>query len=81
MADDLFNVSGNNQLFSLDIEFRRYRKRLRSVLEAAFSTHRETEPMLFRGCYFTATGAPPASKRSRPVSYVVPRGRILAEHQ
>lgn len=80
MADDLFNVSGNNQLFSLDIEFRRYRKRLRSVLEAAFSTHRETEPMLFRGCYFTATGAHTREQAFTAGLLRGPRGRILAEH-
>jgi type VI protein secretion system component VasK len=80
MADDLFNVAGNNQLFSLDIEFRRYRKRLRSVLEAAFSTHRETEPMLFRGCYFTATGANTREQAFTPGLLRGPRGRILVEH-
>ena len=62
MADDLLNQAGNNQLFSLDLEFRRYRKRLRSVLEAAFATHRETEPVLFRGCYFMATGNNPGEQ-------------------
>lgn len=80
MADDLLNVAGNNQLFSLDIEFRRYRKRLRSVLEAAFSTHRETEPMLFRGCYFAATGAIPREQAFTPGLLRGPRGRILVEH-
>ena len=70
MSDDLLNQAGNNQLFSLDIEVRRYRKRLRSILEAAFSTHRETEPILFRGCYFTATGGEPAraSVHGRPLA-------------
>ena len=80
MADDLLNQAGNNRLFSLDHEFRRYRKRLRALLEAAFSTHRETEPVLFRGCYFTGDGARAARAGLRRRPLPRPRGRIFAEH-
>jgi type VI protein secretion system component VasK len=80
MAEDLLNQAGNNRLFLLDHEFRRYRKRLRAVMEAAFSTHSGTEPILFRGCYFLATG-----KAAREQAFVAgllrgPRGRIFADH-
>lgn len=80
MADDLLNQAGNNQLFSLDYEFRRYRRRLRAVLEAAFSTHRETEPVLFRGCYFLASGADTREQAFSAGLLRGPRGRILADH-
>ena len=57
MAEDLFNQAGNQRLFGLDQEFRRYRMRLRSLIEVAFSTPPEADPPPFRGCYFAATGA------------------------
>ena len=62
MVEDLNNTAGNAQLFTLGGEFRRYRKRLRAILEAAFSTMHVTDPVLFRGCYFIATGAEPAEQ-------------------
>lgn len=80
MADDLLNQAGNNQLYLLDHEFRRYRKRLRTVMESAFTTHSGMEPVAFRGCYFLATG-----KESHEQAFVAgllrgPRGRIFADH-
>ncbi|MHC5542737.1 type VI secretion protein IcmF/TssM N-terminal domain-containing protein, partial [Singulisphaera rosea] len=80
MTEDLINQPGNNRLFLLDHEVRRYRKRLRSVMEAAFSTHSGVEPVLFRGCYFLATG-----ESSREQAFTAgllrgPRGRIFADH-
>lgn len=80
MAEDLFNHSGNNRLFLLDHEFRRYRKRMRSVVEAAFSTHSGTEPVLFRGCYFLATGEGPREQAFTAGLLRGPRGRIFADH-
>lgn len=80
MAYDLFNPTGNDRLFSLDYAIRRDRALLRKVLEAAFSTHRETEPNLFRGCYFMATGAKPAEQAFAAGLLRGARGRILAEH-
>jgi type VI secretion system protein ImpL len=80
MSDDLLNPSGNQQLFCLDHEFRRYRKRLRALAEAAFSTHRETEPVMLRGCYFTATGAGPDEQAFAAGLLKGPRGRVHTEH-
>jgi type VI secretion system protein ImpL len=80
MSEDPLNQPGNSQLFSLDHEIRRYRKRLRSVLEAAFSTHRETEPVLFRGCYFVATGGGPNEQAFAGGLLRSPRGRIYSDH-
>jgi type VI secretion system protein ImpL len=80
MAEDLFNQTGNNELFGLGHEFRRYRKRLRSILEAAFSTHRESEPVLFRGCYFVGTGSGPNDQAFSAGLLRGARGRIFADH-
>src|SRR5262249_26051359 len=80
MTDDLLNHAGNQRLFGLEQEFRRYRKRLRSLIEVAFSTHPKAEPALFRGCYFTATGG--VSDDRAFVSAVLggPHGRVHSEH-
>jgi type VI protein secretion system component VasK len=80
MAEDLFNQAGNNHLFSLDNEFRRYRKRLKAVVEAALATPREAEPPLFRGCYFAATGEGAADQAFSAGLLRGPRGRVLADH-
>src|SRR5262249_50365436 len=79
MSDDLLNPSGNQQLFCLDHEFRRYRKRLRALAEAAFSTHREIEPVMLRGCYFTATGAGQDEQAFAAGLLKGPRGRVHTE--
>ncbi len=80
MAEDLLNQAGNNHLFSLDNEFRRYRKRLQAVVEAALATQREAEPPLLRGCYFTATGENPGEQAFSAGLLRGPRGRVLADH-
>jgi type VI secretion system protein ImpL len=80
MAEDLLNQPGNNALFGLDYEFRRYRKRLRAILESAFSTHRESEPILFRGCYFVGTGPGPNESAFSAGLLRGARGRIFADH-
>ena len=80
MSEDVLNHPGNRRLFQLDHEFRRYRKRLRTVGESAFSTHREAEPVMFRGCYFAATG-PGLDEQAFSAGLLRgPRGRILAEY-
>lgn len=79
LAGDLLNQEGNSQLISLDSEFRRYRKRLRSILESALSTHRESQPVLFRGCYFMATGDGRAEQAFTAGLLRGARSRILAD--
>jgi type VI secretion system protein ImpL len=80
MAEDLLNHAGNQRLFGLVQEFRRYRKRLRSPLEVAFATHQKDEPVRFRGCYFTATGG--SLDEQAFVSAVLGgrHGRVHTEH-
>ena len=51
-----------------------------AIMEAAFSTHRESEPVLFRGCYFLATGAEPHEQAFSAGLFRSPRGRIFADH-
>jgi type VI protein secretion system component VasK len=80
MADDLLNQVGNNRLFCLDLEFRRYRKRLRSLVDSALATPRESEPVAYRGCYFVATGAAAAEQAFSAGLLRGARGRLFAEH-
>lgn len=80
LAGDPLNDRGNGQLITLDGEIRRYRKRLRSLLESAFSTHRESEPVLFRGAYFAATGDARQERAFTAGLLRGPRSRILADH-
>jgi type VI secretion system protein ImpL len=80
IAEDLFNQAGNGHLFGLDNEFRRYRKRLRAVVEAALATPREAEPPLLRGCYFMATGENPGDHAFSAGLLKGPRGRVFADH-
>lgn len=80
LAGDPTNHRGNGELYLFDAEFRRYRRRLRSILESAFSTHRESEPVLFRGCYFVADGN---GRQERAFAAGLLRGsrsRIVADH-
>jgi type VI protein secretion system component VasK len=81
MSDDPWNQEGNNELFTLGYETRRFRKRLRAILEAAFSTHREAEPHLVRGCYFLATGARPHEQAFAAGLLRGARARVFAEHR
>jgi hypothetical protein len=80
MTDDLLNQPGNNRLFCLDLEFRRYRKRLRSLMESALATPRESEPVLFRGCYFVASGPAPGEQAFSAGLLRGTRARFFAEH-
>jgi type VI secretion system protein ImpL len=81
MSEDLLNHAGNQLLFGLDLEFRRYRKRLRALIEAAFSTHPGAEPVVFRGCYFTATGAAAEDRAFASALLGGPLGRVHFEHK
>src|SRR5262249_5701878 len=58
-----------------------YRNRLRAILESAFSTHRESDPVLFRGCYFVATGEDRQEQAFSAGLLRGPRSRILADHR
>ena len=79
LAGDPLNFRENAEIVTLEAEFRRYRRRLRSLLEAAFSSHSGATPVLFRGCYFVATGT---QKNERGFSAGLlrgPRSRIVAD--
>jgi type VI secretion system protein ImpL len=80
LSGDMLNQAGNNLLFCLDHDVRRSRRRLRAILESAFSSHRDAEPVLFRGCYFTATGAKPNEQAFSTGLLRGPRGRVVADH-
>jgi type VI secretion system protein ImpL len=80
MSDDLLNARDNGRLFCLDLEFRRYRKRFRALLESALMTPRESEPVPFRGCYFVATGSAAEEQAFAAGLLRGARGRLFAEH-
>ncbi len=80
LAGDPTDHRGNAGLYTLDAEFRRYRRRLRAILESAFSTHKEAEPVLFRGCYFVADGADRRERAFAPGLFRGSRSRIIADH-
>jgi type VI protein secretion system component VasK len=81
MSEDPLDQASNNELFSLGHEVRRFRNRLRAVMEAAFSTHQGVEPVLFQGCYFAATGATPAQQAFAAGLLRGLRSRVIAGHQ
>jgi type VI secretion system protein ImpL len=81
MSEDPLDQASNNELFSLGHEVRRFRKRLRAVMEAAFSTHQDVEPVLFQGCYFAATGALPVQQAFSAGLLRGLRSRVIAGHQ
>jgi type VI secretion system protein ImpL len=80
LAGDPLNYPGNGRLVTLDFEFRRYRKRLRAILESAFSTHRDSEPVVFRGCYFLATGDERDARAFAAGLFRGPTSRVVADH-
>jgi type VI secretion system protein ImpL len=80
MSGDLADGAGNGRLYSLSCEIRARRKRWRDILEAAFSTHRESEPVLLRGCYLSATGDRPQLQAFAAGLLRGARSRILADH-
>jgi type VI protein secretion system component VasK len=81
MSGDMLNQAGNSLLFCLDHEVRRGHNRFRAILESAFSTHRGADPIRFRGCYFTATGASPNLQAFSAGLLRGPRGRVVADHR
>jgi type VI secretion system protein ImpL len=81
MGEDLLNYAANQRLFSLDQEFRRYRKRLKALVEVAFSSHQSAEPALFRGCYFAATGAAAQERAFASALLGGPLGRVHTEQR
>jgi type VI secretion system protein ImpL len=80
MASEMLNHVSNGLLFCLDHEIIRGRKRLRAIMESAFSTHFDADPVLFRGCYFTATGASANHQAFSAGLLRGPRGRVIADH-
>jgi type VI secretion system protein ImpL len=81
MSEDPLDQASNNGLFSVGHEVRQFRKRLRAIMEAAFSTHQDAESVLLQGCYFAATGAIPAQQAFAAGLLRGPRSRIIAGHQ
>ncbi len=81
MSEDPLDHASNNGLFSLGHEVRQFRKRLRAVMEAAFSTHQDAESVLLHGCYFAATGPVPAQQAFSAGLLRGPRSRVIAGHQ
>ena len=80
ISADPLDDRGNGQLARLDHEIRRRRKRYRGLLESAFSTPRDREPVLFRGCYFVATGAGADAQAFSAGLLRGPRARLIADH-
>jgi type VI protein secretion system component VasK len=80
MSNHLVDQGGNNRLFCLDDDVRRYRRPWRAVVESALSTHRDTEPVLFRGAYCMATGSERAEQAFSAGLLRGPRSRIIADH-
>jgi type VI secretion system protein ImpL len=81
MSSEMLNQASNILLFCINHEIIRGRKRLRAIMESAFSTHREADPVLFRGCYFTATGVNPNHQAFSAGLLRGPRGRVVADHR
>jgi type VI secretion system protein ImpL len=80
LAADPLNAAGNEQLITLDYEFLRRRKGFCAVMESVLATHRGGEPVLFRGCYFVATGQGRDERAFAAGLLRGARGRILADH-
>ena len=80
MSENPLDQASNNELASLANEVRRFRKRLRAVMEAAFSTPRAAEPFAFHGCYFAATGSGPGEQAFAAGLLVGARSRVIAGH-
>jgi type VI secretion system protein ImpL len=80
MSENPLEQAANNELASLANEVRRFRKRLRAVMEAAFSTPLGAEPLAFHGCYFAATGPGPGEQAFAAGLLVGARSRVIAAH-
>src|SRR5262249_46202682 len=80
MSENPLEQAANNELASLANEVRRFRKRLRAVMEAAFSPPLGAEPLAFHGCYFAATGPGPGEQAFAAGLLVGARSRVIAAH-
>jgi type VI secretion system protein ImpL len=80
MSENPLEQTANNELASLANEVRRFRKRLRAVMEAAFSTPPGAESVAFQGCYFAATGSGPGEQAFAAGLLVGARSRVIAAH-
>jgi type VI secretion system protein ImpL len=79
MAGDLLDAFANGRLYVLTREVRRRRRRWGDVMEAAFATHRESEPTPLRGCYLVASGEAPGDSAFTAGLLRGPRSRIMAD--
>jgi hypothetical protein len=59
MKEDFQNKEGNGKLVSMNAQLWRDLERLCNLFESSFSTHARAEPILVRGCYFSACGPVP----------------------
>jgi hypothetical protein len=82
LISDPFDYCGNSELVCFDYEFRRRRRRLAAILEAALLDlpHGE-ERILFRGGCFAATGDEPGTRAFAAGLLHGPAHPILARHR
>jgi type VI secretion system protein ImpL len=64
----------------MNCDMRRNKAQLAQVLDAALTMHTQSDPVLFRGCYFAAIGPEPESRAFVAGLLRSPRGRLLADH-
>jgi type VI secretion system protein ImpL len=79
MVQDVGNKDGNNRLMNMISTFRSDKGSLVSLLESALTTHRQDEPVLFRGCYFVACGLDPERRAFAAGLLRKPDGRLLTD--
>ncbi|MEW4568326.1 type VI secretion protein IcmF/TssM N-terminal domain-containing protein [Tautonia sp. JC769] len=81
MVQEIRNKSSNNRLMLLNNVVRRSRDPLIHLLDACLSTHEQSEPVLFRGCYFVSNGVED-HQRAFSTGLVAGRsGRLLVDHE
>ncbi|WP_169978653.1 type VI secretion protein IcmF/TssM N-terminal domain-containing protein [Tautonia rosea] len=80
MVQEIRNKNSNSRLMLLNNVVRRNRDQLIHLLDASLSTHEQSEPVLFRGCYFVSNGAED-HQRAFATGLVAGRGgRLLVDH-
>ncbi|WP_152051605.1 type VI secretion protein IcmF/TssM N-terminal domain-containing protein [Tautonia marina] len=80
MVQEIRNKNSNNRLMLLNNVARRNRDQLIHLLDACLSTHEQSEPVLFRGCYFVSNGVED-HQRAFAMGLVAGRnGRLLVDH-
>ena len=80
MVEDIQQKEGNSRLMRMNCEMRRNKLQLAHVLDSAFTMHTQSDPILFRGCYFAAISPEPESRAFVAGLLRSPRGRLLADH-